>query len=91
VTKVEKRFVAFAEDFPFNFGVDPIRIAPLSCAPPDEIMVTGPGEAAELLRRREVPTPNKLKFFTRKRKLQKQNLKAGMQERVKRRATTWTD
>jgi hypothetical protein len=34
-------------------------------------MVTGPGEAAELLRRREVLIPKKLKFITRKSNLQK--------------------
>jgi len=33
-------------------------------------MVTGPGEAAELLRRREVLTPEKLKGLTRKSKSQ---------------------
>jgi hypothetical protein len=32
---------------------------------------TGPGEAAELLRRREVLIPEKLKFITRKSNLQK--------------------
>jgi hypothetical protein len=32
---------------------------------------TGPGEAAELLRRREVPNPEKLKFITRKSNLLK--------------------
>jgi hypothetical protein len=38
------------------------------CPPPDEIMVTGPGEASELLRRREVPTPERFKKSTRKRR-----------------------
>jgi hypothetical protein len=36
-------------------------------------MVTGPGEAAELLKRREVLIPKKLKHFTRKSNLQKLN------------------
>jgi hypothetical protein len=34
-------------------------------------MVTGPGKATELLRRREVLIPEKLKFITRKSNLQK--------------------
>ena len=38
-------------------------------------MVTGPGEAAELLRRREVPTPVKLKKSTRKSRWQIPNRK----------------
>jgi hypothetical protein len=38
---------------------------------PDEIMVTGAGKATELLRRRKVLIPEKLKFFTRKSNLQK--------------------
>jgi hypothetical protein len=58
---------------------------------PDEIMVTSPGEATKLLRRREVLNPNKLKFLTRKRKLQKWNLKAGMHERIKGHVAPCTD
>jgi len=46
-------------------------------------MVTGPGKASELLRRRDELTPKKLKFLTRKRKLLKLILKAGLHERVK--------
>ena len=38
-------------------------------------MVTGPGDAAELLRRRDVLIPEKLKFITRKSNLQKPILK----------------
>ena len=34
-------------------------------------MVTGPGEETELLKRREVPNPEKLKFIIRKGNLQK--------------------
>jgi hypothetical protein len=46
-------------------------------------MVTGPGEAVKLLRRREALTPKKLKFLTRKRRFLKQKSKAGIHERVK--------
>jgi hypothetical protein len=46
-------------------------------------MVPGPGESAFILRRRKAIIPKKQKFLTRKRKLLKQNLKVGIQERVK--------
>ena len=51
-------------------------------------MVTGPGEAAELLRRREVLIPEKPKFITRKSNLPKPIRKPGMHERVKRHVAT---
>jgi hypothetical protein len=38
-------------------------------------MVTGPGEVAQLLRRREVPIPEKLKNSNRKRRRQMLNCK----------------
>jgi hypothetical protein len=46
-------------------------------------MVTDPGKASELLKRRNELIPKKLKFLTRKRKLLKWILKAGLYERVK--------
>jgi hypothetical protein len=54
-------------------------------------MVTGPGEATKLLKRREVPNPTMQKFFSRKSKKPEQESKAGMHERVRGHATPWTD